>query len=52
VFGLLGRTTAVAPAAPLTPQECVAPLVFLAADSLSALAVVWSESRAHMERLG
>jgi hypothetical protein len=52
MFALLSRTTAVTPAVPLTPQECLAPAVFLLAGSLGSLAAAWNGCRAHMERLG
>ncbi|MDR1048770.1 MAG: ABC transporter permease [Synergistaceae bacterium] len=52
-FSLLDRTTALSPAAPLTPQECLAPLVLLSTGSLSVLAVAWGDARAEarQERL-
>jgi putative ABC transport system permease protein len=42
-FGLLGKATAIAPAVPLTPQECIAPLLLLSVGSVSTLIVAWGE---------
>jgi putative ABC transport system permease protein len=53
MFALLSRTTAVTPAVPLTPQECLAPAVLLCAGSLGSLAAAWSGGRVtYLERLG
>jgi putative ABC transport system permease protein len=52
MFALLSRTTAITPAAPLTPQECIAPAVLLCVGSIGSLAAAWNGSRVHMEHLG
>jgi putative ABC transport system permease protein len=44
-FALLGETTAIQPAVPLTLQECFAPIAFLFIGSLSNLIVAWGDNR-------
>jgi hypothetical protein len=44
-FSILGETTAIQPAVPLTLEECLAPFVLLTVGSLSSLVVAWNDNR-------